>query len=567
MVDGEYPMDRNEAKEKTPKRLGDLLVSRGLITPEQLKIALEIQKSTGRLLGEILVELGFVDQSTVSSVLSRDFGLQYLPSLEDVIPDPQALALVPQEVARKYGVVPLHLEENILTVVVADPFDVVAIDALRRLTGKAIKTACAPEKEIAKAIDLWYTETEAFDDLVKRTIELAGAAELGLEEPPIIKLVNQIIVTAIERRATDIHLEPEKNVLIVRYRIDGILHVWKLLPKALARSIVSRIKVMANLDISETRIPQDGRISFFFAGRHIDLRVSTYPTAEGENIVLRLLDKSKLITKVSELGYSKFQMETFRRILSHNHGIVLVTGPTGCGKTTTLYAALLEINSTQINIMTIEDPIEYELPFIRQSQINPKAGFTFAKGLRALMRQDPDVILVGEIRDSETLEVALHAALTGHLVLSTLHTNNAISAIPRLLYMGANPYILASSLAGIVAQRLVRVVCPHCKESYKASEHEMNILKRHLDLGPFSEVTLFRGKGCEKCHKTGYLGRTAISEVFEVTSEIYDAIVRGGKETGIEAILKRQGFVSMLQDGLSKAMDGITTIEEVLRVV
>jgi type IV pilus assembly protein PilB len=555
-------------EQKFPEKLGDLLLKKGLITHEQLKIALDIQKSTHKLLGEILVDLGFVDQNTISSILSHNLGIQYLASLEDIVPDPQALSLVPQEVATAHKVIPLHLEGNTLTVVVADPFDIVAVDTLRRLTGKSINTVVAPEGEIIKAIDLWYAETEKFEELVKRATELVGTAELRVEEPPIIKLVNYIIVTGIKKRATDIHIEPEKNTVIIRYRIDGILHVWTLLPKNLCNSIVSRVKIMSGLDISETRIPQDGRISFFFAGRQIDLRVSTYPTAEGENVVLRILDKSKLITKIEMLGYSKYQLEIFRRLLHKTYGMVLVTGPTGCGKTTTLYAALLEINSTQLNIMTVEDPIEYELPFIRQSQVNPKAGFTFAKGLRAILRQDPDIIMVGEIRDLETLEIAIHAALTGHLVLSTLHTNDAVAAIARLIYMGASKYVLASALAGVIAQRLVRVICPYCKEAYTPSEHDREYLSSHLpsEMLP-SEIVLYKGKGCEKCNHTGFLGRTVISEIFEVTPEVYEAIIKGTDETEIKALLSHQNFVSMLQDGLLKALAGITTIEEVWRVI
>ncbi len=564
------PSSLNEIKneQKLPKKLGDLLLEKGVITPEQLKIALEIQKSTHKLLGEILLDLGFVDQTTVSSVLSDNLGIQYLDSLEDVVPDPQALSLVPQEIAAAHKVVPLRLEDNILTVVVSDPFDIVAVDTLRRLTGKSITTVVAPEGEIAKAIDLWYAETEGFDALVKKATELVGTAELGVEEPPIIKLVNYIIVNGIKKRATDIHIEPEKNTVIIRYRIDGILHVWKLLPKKLCKSIVSRVKIMSSLDISETRIPQDGRISFFFAGRHIDLRVSTYPTAEGENVVLRILDKSKLITKIEMLGYSKHQLEVFRRLLRKNYGMILVTGPTGCGKTTTLYAALLEINSTRLNIMTVEDPIEYELPFIRQSQINPKAGFTFAKGLRAILRQDPDVIMVGEIRDMETLEIATHAALTGHLVFSTLHTNNAVAAVTRLIYMGAGKHIIASALAGVIAQRLARVICPYCKEAYTPSEHEKKWFIKYLPSEAVpSEIVLYKGKGCERCNNTGFLGRTAISEIFEVTPEIYEAIVKGADETDIKRLLSQQGFVSMFQDGLYKVLAGVTTLEEILRVV
>ncbi|MDL1970469.1 MAG: Flp pilus assembly complex ATPase component TadA [Candidatus Desulfofervidaceae bacterium] len=554
--------------QRKTKKLGDLLLEKGLITPEQLKIALEIQKSTGKLLGEVLVDLGFVEQSAVSSVLSKDFGIQYLNSLENMIPDPEALGLVPQDIALKHKVVPLHLEENTLTIVISDPFDIVAVDTLRKLTGKIINTIVAPETEIAKAIDAWYAEKENFTDLIKHALSEVGTAEFGVEEPPVIKLVNQIILTGIKKRATDVHIEPDRNTLIVRYRIDGILHVWELLPKELSKSIISRIKIMADLDISETRVPQDGRTSFFFAGRSMDLRVSTYPTAEGENVVLRILDKTSLVTRVEKLGYSPHQLNTFKRILQRNYGMILVTGPTGCGKTTTLYAALLEINSTQINIMTVEDPIEYRLPFIRQSQINPKAGFTFAKGLRSILRQDPDVIMVGEIRDTETLEVAIHAALTGHLVLSTLHTNNAIAAIARLIYMGASPHVLASALAGLVAQRLVRVICPFCKIAYDATQEQRELIIKHLPSEKIPEkIVLYKGEGCEKCSHTGFIGRTAISEVFEINKEISELIEKGAEEKRLRESLIRQGFVSMFQDGLYKALEGITTIEEVLRVI
>jgi len=557
------------ADKKKAKRLGDILVEKGLLTPEQLKIALEIQKSTGKLLGEILIDLGFVDQTAISSALSKDIGVQFLSTLENIIPDPEALNAVPHEVALEYKVVPLTLENGVLTVIVSDPFDIIAVDTLRQLTGKVINTIVAPESEIAKAIDLWYAEEEAFDALVKQALNSARTAEIAAEEPPIIKLVNYIIVTGIKKRATDIHIEPEKNTLVIRYRIDGILYVWNLLPKDLQKSIISRIKVMANLDISESRLPQDGRADFFFAGRNIDLRISTYPTAEGENVVLRILDKTKFITQIDGLGFSENQLNIFKRLLRRHYGMVLITGPTGSGKTTTLYAALLNLNSTDVNIMTIEDPIEYELPFIRQSQINPKAGFTFARGLRAILRQDPDIILVGEIRDKETLEVAIHAALTGHLILSTLHTNYAVAAISRLLYMGISPYILASSLAGVVSQRLVRKICPYCKSSYRASSKEKEIIKTYLSdkIDLAEEFILFKGKGCDRCHNTGYLGRTIITEIFEVNESVSDAITHQAHEEEINKILKQQGFISMFEDGLYKILNGITTLDELLRVI
>ncbi len=554
----------SKKENKPPKRLGEILLERGLISEEQLKIALEIQKATGKLLGEVLVELGFIERGAISSLLSSDLGIKYISSIKDIRSDSQAISLVPQDFARRYKLVPLSIEGDVLTVLMANPFDVVAVDELKQLTEKDVNTIMAPEDEIEKAIDIWYSETESFEELVERAITNA-VDEVNIEESPVVKLVDIVIINAIKKRATDIHIGCEKNAVIVRYRIDGILHVWNILPKVLANAMISRIKVMSNLDISETRIPQDGRIQYIFAGRNIDLRVSTYPTYYGENIVMRILDKTKLISKIDFLGYSEHQLKVYRELLKMNNGIVLVTGPTGSGKTTSLYAALLEINSTRINIMTVEDPIEYELPFVKQSQINPRAGFSFAFALRAILRQDPDVIMVGEIRDEETLDVALHAALTGHLVLSTLHTNSSIAAISRLIFMGTSPYILASGLKGVVAQRLVRVICPNCKERYEPSNEEKELLKNLIGTLPHS-FTLYKGRGCEKCMGTGYLGRTALSEVFKIDEDIFSAIVKQKDETHIRELLKKQGFVSLFEDGLSKVLKGITTIEEVLRV-
>ncbi len=555
-------------KERPKKRLGEILLEKGLITEEQLKIALQIQKSTKRLLGDILTFLGFIDQAQLSSVLSSEFGVQYFDSLLNVVPDNEALKLVPIDFAKKYKVVPLSLENDKLTVIVEDPFNITIIDELKKLTNKTIITAVAPIQEIEQAIDSWYTEKLDFDSLIEEAMNSLTGSTVEIEEPPIIKLVNFIISNAIKNRATDIHIEPEKNAVVIRYRIDGVLHVIDFLPKDLGRVITTRIKIISGIDISESRLPQDGRSSFLFAGRSIDLRVSTYPIDSGENIVLRILDKSKLVSKIEAIGFSEKQLKIFKKLLHKKYGIILVTGPTGSGKTTTLYAALLDINSTMLNIMTIEDPIEYELPFIRQSQINEKAGFTFAKGLRSILRQDPDIIMVGEIRDEETLTIATHAALTGHLVLSTLHTNNALATIPRLKYMGVSPNILASSLTGVVAQRLIRLVCPYCKEEYVASEEEINIIKEYLpDISTNEEIILAKGKGCERCNFTGFLGRTIISEIFEIDKDIARAIEKNVEENKLNDIIMGKGFISISQDGILKALKKITPLEEVLRVI
>jgi len=555
-------------QDKPKKRLGDILLEKGLITEEQLNIALQVQKSTKRLLGDILIFLGFIDQAQISSVLSTEFGVQYFNSLSDIVPDPEALKLIPQEFAQKFKVVPLHVEDDKLTVIVDDPFNVTVIDELKKLTDKTIITAVAPIEEIEQAIDNWYTDKLDIDSLIQSALESLGTATVEVEEPPIIKLVNYIISTAIKRRATDIHIEPEKNAVVLRYRVDGILHVVDLFPKDLGRVITTRIKIISGLDISESRIPQDGRANFIFAGRSIDLRVSTFPINEGENIVLRILDKSKLVSKVEALGFSEKQVSIFRKLLNKKYGIILVTGPTGSGKTTTLYAALLEVNSTKVNIMTIEDPIEYELPFIRQSQINEKAGFDFAKGLRSILRQDPDIIMVGEIRDEETISVATHAALTGHLVLSTLHTNSALAAIPRLKYMGISSNILASALGGVIAQRLVRLICPYCKEEYEATPEEIKLIEEQLpDFTRGETISLAKGKGCDRCNFTGFMGRTAISEVFEVDKEIARAIEKNLDDNEINKLIIKKGFITMAQDGIMKALEKITSLDEVMRVV
>ena len=555
-----------------PKKIGDRLLEKGLITPEQLKIALEIQKSTSRLLGEVFVDLGFVDENELAYLLSQDMEAIHIPTLEGYPIDHEALRVIPKKVAQELKVMPLALSNDELTVAVTDPFDIVTVDELRRISQKRILTMVSSESEILKAVDFWYAEKE---DLLKDILANALAAvEMGgggaaVEEPPLIKLVNHILLMGMKDGATDIHIEPEKNAVLVRYRVDGIMHVWEVLPKRLERSIISRFKVMANLDISESRLPQDGRAEFRFGSRLLDLRVSVFPTSQGENVVIRVLDRTRLVTRIDELGFSEDTRSVLRRLIQKNQGIILVSGPTGSGKTTTLYAALLEISSPKINIMTIEDPIEYDLPFIRQSQTNPRAGFKFATGLRSILRQDPDVILVGEIRDSETLEVSMHSALTGHLVLSTIHTNSAVGAIPRLNHLGAPSHILASSLVGIISQRLVRKICPQCREPYKPSKDEEEIIRKDLKdvVNVPPQIMLQRGKGCERCKQEGYLGRLAIGEIIEVDHDLYALILNQASEDDIFNHLKSKGHRTIYQDGLIKVLKGYTTFEELTRVI
>lgn len=556
-----------------PKRLGERLVEQGLITPEQLRIALELQKRTSRLLGEILLDMGFVEESAVSSLFSRDMGATYMASLEGISVDPEALRQVPKGWASEHKVLPLSLEEQEITVAIADPFDVVAVDELRRLTGKRVRTVGAGETDILRAIEFWYAgDLETVSEILRRALEVVrgGGGVLGPEEAPLIRLVNHMITMAVKDSATDIHIEPERNAVLVRFRVDGIMRVWEILPKELERPLVSRFKVMANLDISESRLPQDGRAEFRFGSRVLDMRVSVYPTSQGENVVARLLDRSKLVTRIDELGFDQDFREVFRRVLKHHQGIILVTGPTGSGKTTTLYASLLEITSPQINVMTIEDPIEYDLPFIRQSQINPRAQFTFAKGLRSILRQDPDVILVGEIRDQETLEISMQAALTGHLVLSTLHTNSALGAIPRLLHMGAPPHILASSLIGVVSQRLLRRVCPECSDYQEATPQELDFLAAEapeLLQGGASILKLPKEKGCAHCKGDGYTGRFAVGEIVEMDRNLQQMIHERASEESMTRSLKERGYRTILQDALKKVVQGRTTMGEVRRVL
>jgi len=555
-----------------PKKIGDRLLEKGLITPEQLKIALEIQKSTSRLLGEVFVDLGFLNENELASLLSQDMDAMHIPTLEGYSIDHDALRLIPKKVSQELKVMPLSLADNELTVAVTDPYDIITVDELRRVTRKAIKTMVSSENEILKAVDFWYAEK---DDVIKDMVANAVAAvEIGgggaaVEDPPLIKLVNHILLMGMKDGATDVHVEPEKNAVLVRYRVDGIMHVWEVLPKRLERSIISRFKVMANLDISESRLPQDGRAEFKFGNRLLDLRVSVFPTSQGENVVIRVLDRTRLVTRIDELGFSEDTRTILRRLIQKHQGIILVTGPTGSGKTTTLYASLLEISSPKINIMTIEDPIEYDLPFIRQSQVNTRAGFKFANGLRSILRQDPDVILVGEIRDGETLEVSMHSALTGHLVLSTIHTNSAVATIPRLVQLGAPSHVLASSLIGIVSQRLIRKNCPDCGERYKPSSTEEAILRENLNgiVEVPAEIILTKGKGCGRCKQEGYLGRVAIGEIMEIDQDLYPLIIKQVSEEDILKRLKSGGYRTIYQDGLSKVLSGITTFEELNRVV
>ena len=561
----------SETKEDLDQRGGDgigqKLIEAGLITRQHLELALKERERTGKVLGAILTDLGFVTQEEINSIISAQRGVSFIPNLTDLNPDPEAIKLIPQSIARKYRVFPLSLEENTLTVVLLDPYDVVVQDELSRLTGKRLKVAVAKEEDILHCIDTWYAggSISVIDDIINDAMKLvfSGQSVLG-EEAPVIRLVNQLIINAIKSRATDIHIEPEEKVVLVRYRIDGRLQIILTMQKPLQQSILSRIKIMAGMDISETRIPQDGKIRFNLGARRVDLRIATFPTNWGESVAIRVLDKTQAPLNLETLGMDEHTLEKFKTIIQKPYGLILMTGPTGSGKTTTLYSALLTLNSSEKNIMTIEDPIEFELPLIHQSQINEKAGFTFSEGLKYILRHDPDIILVGEIRDKETAEMAVRSSLTGHLVFSTVHTFSAAGAIPRLIDMGIEPFLLSSAIVGVVSQRLVRKICLNCKKEYIPSDLELQVLR---DAGVISDgkfSTLYKGEGCQKCMKTGYYGRTGIFEVLTVNDEISQMIVNRTTESQIYQSAIRSGMVTIRTAGLHKVIKGITTIDEVL---
>ncbi|MFH0926549.1 MAG: ATPase, T2SS/T4P/T4SS family [bacterium] len=550
------------------KLLGERLIETGLITKEQLELALQEQRRTKEFLGNILKNLGFITEEQLSLELIEGTGVQYTDLFQTII-DPQAIKLVSESFARKYCLIPISLDNNILTIAMGNAFDIVAIDELQNLTHYYIEVLAATESSIIKTIDKYYLSEQktdqTFESIITEALKQISGVAVKEEEvamkAPIIKLVNELITKAIRDEATDIHIEPETKVLRTRYRIDGILQQGPSLPVELKTSITTRIKIMSELDISEMRIPQDGKISFKTPNKNIDLRVSTFPTINGENLVLRVLDSSQLVLGLERLGLNKRDFKYLTDAITRPSGIMLVTGPTGSGKTTTLYSSLLYLNSLELNIVTLEDPVEYEFPIIRQSQINPKAGYTFAAGLRSILRQDPNVILVGEMRDKETIELAIRSALTGHLVLSTLHTNSAAAAFARLTEMGIEPFLSASSIIAIIAQRLIRVICPNCKEAYTP---ENRLIEQLKEKGITGEINLYHGKGCEKCNQTGFKGRMSIFELLKVSPNISRLVMEKTSANIIQEEAVKEGMQTMLNNGIQKALKGITTLEEVL---
>ena len=555
--------------------LGVILKNLGVITEEQLARALQEQRSTHERLGKILIKNKYATEEEVLNALGKQFGMEVI-SLKECKIDESILDTISPPFAHLYKAIPVEKKGEVLTVALADPLNVHALDDLRLIVPGEVKPVIAPEDEVMRAIEKYYGVGE---ETVEKMIESmsGGVTEVREEIPeediadlrrmaseaPIIKLVNLILMQAIKDRASDIHIEPFEDTLKVRYRVDGVLYEIAPPPKHLQAAIISRLKIMADLNIAERRLPQDGRIKLTMGGREIDLRVSCLPTIFGESVVMRVLDKSTIMMDLERLGFSKGIEERIKELILRPNGIILVTGPTGCGKTTTLYASLARINRPELKIITLEDPVEYQLHGIIQEPINPKIGLTFARGLRHILRQDPDVILVGEIRDLETAQLAIQASLTGHLVFSTLHTNDAPGAITRLIDMGIEPFLITSTVEAVLAQRLVRTVCKKCKEPYTPDPRVV----RDIGLAPkdIAGIEFYRGKGCPECGHTGYHGRSAIAELLIMKDPLRELILTRASTLAITAKARETGMSSLFEDGWQKIIKGEMTIEELAR--
>jgi type IV pilus assembly protein PilB len=555
-------------------QLDELLLTRNLVSDEELEEAREIASERGRSLGRVLIELGYLKESALVAILAEQLGLEFIDLAEAQL-DPSAVALVPEATARRHNCVPVRFDDDgRLVVAMADPANVLAVDDIRAMSGKDVRTLVGTKADIINAINRSYRLDSAAETLVEEASAEASAeqnlddiaAASTAEDAPIIKLVNLLITQAVNDRASDIHIEPGERTLRVRYRIDGVLHEVMTPPKSVQSGMISRLKIMADVDIAERRIPQDGRIGLVVQGKQIDIRLATLPTVHGEKVVMRILDKSSVLLKLQDLGFMPDNFNRFQESYKKPYGAILVTGPTGSGKSTTLYATLNILNRPEINIITVEDPVEYKLPGVNQVQTNVKAGLTFASALRSILRSDPDVVLIGEIRDRETAQIAIEAALTGHLVLSTLHTNDAPSALTRLTEMGIEPFLVASALDSVLAQRLARRLCDKCKEEYTPTAEELESNRFPWNDGE-ELPALFRPVGCAACGKTGYRGRLAVHEVMTVSEEIERMVVEKASSEEIGRIAREQGMSTLRQDGMAKVLEGITSIEEILRVV
>lgn len=556
---------------------GQILLDKKLINEEQIKDALDIQEINGKALGDVLVDLEYTTSDLIMKALSEYLGMEIV-SLAGINIHQEVLDKIPPSIARLYRIIPIDFENSTLTVAQQDPLDIQQIDDLRFLLKHDIKPALAEREEIANAIDKCYPEiNESVDEILDKFQHNLSATHYSTDreiievehvkgmsrDTPVRSFVNLILLQAVMVKASDIHFESFENEFRIRFRVDGVLREKIPVPVLFANGIISRIKVMANMDIAERRLPQDGRILLTIRGNSVDIRISTLPTNYGESVVMRILDKSSVSLDLARLGMVPENLKTIKHLMKKPNGIILVTGPTGSGKTTTLYACLNHVNVTGLKIITIEDPVEYEIDGIMQIQVNPETGVTFAKCLRSILRQDPDIILVGEIRDLETLEIAIQASLTGHLVLSTLHTNDAPSTITRLVNMGLKPYLITASLAAVISQRLVRKICQECREEYTPDESIIN--EFNLQDYQLQDKHFYKGRGCNNCNRTGYKGRMSILEIMQITEDICSHIIKQSSTETLGEIARNNGMQTLLESGLSAVHRGLTTLEEVER--
>jgi general secretion pathway protein E/type IV pilus assembly protein PilB len=559
------------AEQRRKLRIGELMVQQGLISDDQLRIALIEQEHNDLPLGRQLVRLGFVTEAMVRDTLASTIGTESI-DLSTVVADIEALQMVPQDFSRRYHLLPVAYEEasRVMVVAMADLFNVVALDQLRAMLGGQIqiKPVLAAEAQLEEFIDQFYGYELSVDGILREIetgeIDYQSLSAAGNEyTQPVVRLVGSLLMDAVKRGASDIHFEPEHAFLRIRYRIDGVLQQIRSLHKSYWGGVAVRLKVVSGLDIAETRAPQDGRLNMNLCGRPIDFRVSTHPTIHGENIVLRVLDREKSIIPMERMGLRENTLSELRLMMTRPEGILIVTGPTGSGKTTTLYSLLSSQNTTEVNIMTLEDPVEYPVTMMRQTSVAEVNKVDFANGIRSIMRQDPDIILVGEIRDEDTATMAFRAAMTGHQVFSTLHTNSALGVFPRLTDIGILPDIMAGNIIGVVAQRLVRVLCPHCKEAYTPDEFERKILR----LKPNDKPQIFRAKGCEHCNLNGYRGRMAIIELLRIDSDMDALISRRAHLDELQKMAFDKGFITLAADGVRRILEGHTSVIEVMRVI
>ncbi|MBC7253106.1 MAG: Flp pilus assembly complex ATPase component TadA [Actinobacteria bacterium] len=550
-------------------RLSQLLLKNNVVTEKQLAQALERQKETGASLGRVLLELGMVKENQLAELIARELGLEYVDLLEYKI-NIQATTSIDESMARRYSCIPIDFEDGKLVVAMADPTNIYALDDIRLSTGYEVKPVVSAREDILNAIQRYYhLDTDVVEEALqgKEEEEEAEGITGVVDDTPLVRFTTTMITEAINRGASDIHIDPRENEVLIRYRIDGVCQEIKRLPKNVHEGIVSRIKIISDLNIAERRIPQDGHFGLVTNGKSIDFRVAVLPTVYGEKVVMRILDKSSILLRLEDLGFLPEALEKYRQAFTKPHGALLVTGPTGSGKSTSLYATLNVLNTEHKNITTVEDPVEYRLAGINQVQVNPKAGLTFANALRNILRTSPDILMVGEIRDRETAKTAIEAALTGHLVLSTLHTNDAPSALPRLIEMGVEAFLVSSAINCVMAQRLVRKLCPNCKVPY---EPDIEVLKAlNFPYEDMDELILYKANenGCAKCGGTGYKGRIGLYEVMPMSEEIKKLTVKEASATTIMKQAKEEGLITMRDDGFIKVKMGITSIEEVMRVV